>query len=265
MNTSYISAIVILIYIPAILLFWRSCFGEQSLPKKWLTILIVVGWLLQGTALHYLIDSPAGQNLSLTNLSAMVAWIMVAMLVIGNLRSQVNLMFIIILFISALTQALAQWWPSERIFEFSGNMAAVMHVLTSLLAYSFLALAALQAIMVWWLDSRLKTHHTPPHPIIPPLLAMEQLLFQLLRLGYVVLTFSIAIGFIFLENFMASQTYHKLILSIASWVLFSLLLIGHWKNGWRGKQAAKWTLSAFFILALGSFGTWMVTTLILGR
>ncbi len=265
MNTLYLTVIVIALYFPAILLLWRSCFRPQSLANTIANILIVVGWLVQGTALHYMIDSAQGQNLSLTNLAATVSWMMLGLLVIGNLRSQVKLLIMVMLAVGALTQALAQWLPSERLFSLVGNPAAVIHILTSLLAYSFLALAALQAILVWRLDYRLKHLRPPSHPFIPPLMAMEQLLFQLLLLGFIVLSISIAVGFIYLEDYMASQTLHKLVLSIASWMLFSLLLLGHWKFGWRGKQAAKWTLIAFAVLALGSFGTWMVTTLILGR
>ena len=48
---------------------------------------------------------------------------------------------------------------------------------------------------------------------------------------------------------------HKTILSILSWFIFSALLIGRWKYGWRGKTAVRWTISGFAVLALAFFGS----------
>ncbi len=262
MNTDITSAISIILYLTAIVFLWRSCHKPDSKAPLIANILIILGWFLQGAAMHALIKVDNGQNLSITNLTGTVSWLMILLLVISNLRSQVNLMIMLMLAFAAISQFLAQWYPSQILVMESGNTAAVAHVLSSLLAYSFLALAALQASLIWWLDRKLRNHIGKPNPILPPLLAMEKLLFRLIFLGFMVLSISIAIALIYLYEIVLQQSTHKLVLSLAAWMMFSLLLLGHWKLGWRGQQAARWTLIGFLMLALGSFGTWIIYMLI---
>ncbi len=258
MNTDITSAISIIFYVSAIFFLWRSCHKPETNASTIANVLIIVGWIFQGAAMHTLIELENGQNLSITNLSGTVSWLMILLLVITNLRSQVNLMIMFMLAVAAISQLLANWYPSSMLLMKSGQAAAVAHVLSSLLAYSFLALAALQASMVWWLDRKLRSHIGAPNPILPPLLAMEKLLFRLILLGFVVLSISIGIALIYLYEIIWLQSTHKIILSVAAWMMFSLLLLGHWRMGWRGQQAAKWTLIGFAMLALGSFGTWLI-------
>ncbi len=239
MNTDISSALSIIFYVTAIFFLWRSCHKPDSKSSLIANSLIILGWLLQGAAMHSLIEMENGQNLSITNLFGTVAWLMILLLVITNLRSQVQLMIMFMLGFAASSQFLATWIPSANLLMKSGQAAAVAHVLSSLLAYSFLALAALQATMVWWLDRKLRNHIGTPSPILPPLLGMEKLLFQLLILGFIVLSISIAIALIYLNDIIWLQSTHKLVLSIAAWMMFSLLLLGHWRMGWRGQQAAK--------------------------
>jgi len=257
-NTDITSALSIVFYVSAIFFLWRSCHKPESKALLIANVLIITGWLLQGTAMHALIESQNGQNLSFTNLLGTVSWLMIFLLVITNLRSQVNLMIMFMLFTAAASQFLASWYPSAKNLMESGQAAGVAHVLTSLLAYSLLALAALQASLVWWLDRKLRSNIGQPNPILPPLLAMEKLLFRLILLGFIVLSISIGIAVIYLYDIIWLQSTHKIVLSVAAWMMFSLLLLGHWRMGWRGQQAAKWTLVGFSTLALGSFGTWLI-------
>ena len=258
MNTDISSALSIIFYVAAIFFLWRSCHKPNSKITLIANSLIILGWVLQGTAMHSLIELENGQNLSITNLFGTVAWLMILLLVITNLRSQVHLMIMFMLGFAASSQVLATWHPSSSLLMESGQTAAVAHVLSSLLAYSFLALAALQASMVWWLDRKLHSNIGSPSPILPPLLAMEKLLFRLILLGFIVLSISIGIALIYLYDIIWLQSTHKIVLSIAAWMMFSLLLLGHWRLGWRGQQAAKWTLTGFLMLALASFGTWII-------
>jgi ABC-type uncharacterized transport system permease subunit len=38
-------------------------------------------------------------------------------------------------------------------------------------------------------------------------------------------------------------------------VVFAVLLYGHWRYGWRGKKAIRWTLAGFCLLMLAFFGS----------
>ena len=94
---------------------------------------------------------------------------------------------------------------------------------------------------------------------------MEQLLFQLIGTGFVLLSAGLLTGIVFLEDVFAQHLVHKTVLSIAAWSIFGILLWGRWRFGWRGRKAIRWTLSGFGVLILAYFGSKLVLELILDR
>jgi ABC-type uncharacterized transport system permease subunit len=146
------------------------------------------------------------------------------------------------------------------------NWQMSLHILTSIIAFSLLNIAALQAILLALQDQQLKSH--PPKAFIlslPSLQAMESLLFQILATGLFFLTISLISGFIFIEDLFAQHLVHKTVLSLLAWIIFSCLLIGRSLYGWRGKTAIRWTLIGFITLLLAYFGSKLVLELILHR
>ena len=93
---------------------------------------------------------------------------------------------------------------------------------------------------------------------LPPLQTMEHLLFELLWTGLILLSLAIASGFLFLEDMFAQRVAHHTVLSIASWLVFAILLAGRWRLGWRGRTAIRWTLAGFTMLMLAYFGSKLV-------
>ena len=123
-----------------------------------------------------------------------------------------------------------------------------------------------QSVLLWIQDRQLHNRHPGGFVrALPPLQVMESLLFQMIALGFVVLTLSLFSGVLFLENVFAQHLVHKTVLSILSWLMFGVLLWGRWRRGWRGKTAIRWTLGGFFSLMLAYFGTKFVLELILHR
>ena len=88
-------------------------------------------------------------------------------------------------------------------------------------------------------------------------------MFELVWAGFILLSLSIATGFIFIDDFMAQKLSHKTFFSIASWVIYAVLLWGRTALGWRGMQAVKWTLGGFSALMLAYFGSKLVLEVIL--
>ena len=102
---------------------------------------------------------------------------------------------------------------------------------------------------------------------MPPLQTMEELLFQLVAVGFVLLTLTLISGALFSEQLFgrAFVFTHHVVLSMAAWLVFGILLAGHWRRGWRGRSAARWTLAGFALLLLGYFGSRFVLEVLLGR
>lgn len=146
----------------------------------------------------------------------------------------------------------------------SGGNAVLVHVLLSLLAYSVLALATAQALLVALQRKRLAQHR--PVGIIralPPLERTESLLIALLSVGFGFLTLALASGFFYLENMFSQRVAHKTVLSALAWLGYGLLLLGHWRFGWGGRRAVNWTLGASALLMLAYFGSKLVLELVL--
>jgi ABC-type uncharacterized transport system permease subunit len=136
-----------------------------------------------------------------------------------------------------------------------------------MLAYSFLNIAALQAVLVAYQDWQLHTHHSAGRfaRSLPPLQTMEKLLFQLMGVGFALLTVSLVTGFIFLDDLFAQHLAHKTVLSIMAWLVFGTLIAGRSIRGWRGKIAIQMTLAGFVSLMLAYFGSKVVLEWILHR
>ena len=69
----------------------------------------------------------------------------------------------------------------------------------------------------------------------------------------------------FIDNIFAQHLVHKTVLTIVSWLVFSVLLWGHYQLGWRSKTAVRLTLTGFALLVLGYFGSKLVLELVLQR
>ncbi|GAA0575391.1 inner membrane protein YpjD [Halomonas salifodinae] len=131
-----------------------------------------------------------------------------------------------------------------------------LHVVSSALAFAVLAIAAVQAILLGVQNQALRHHHTRGIvQALPPLTTMERVLFELVWAGVTLLTLAILSGFLFLDNLFAQHLAHKTLLSLAAWVIFSILLAGHHWLGWRGLKAVRWTLGGCALLLLAYFGS----------
>jgi ABC-type uncharacterized transport system permease subunit len=140
------------------------------------------------------------------------------------------------------------------------------HIILSILAYSVFSLCALQALVLAAQERELKQRRTRGIlNALPPLQTMEQMLFEMLWIGLVLLTLAIVTGAIYVENLFAQHLVHKTVFSLIAWCIFASLLWGHKKLGWRGHTAVRWTLVGFAALFLAYFGTKLVLELILHR
>jgi ABC-type uncharacterized transport system permease subunit len=100
---------------------------------------------------------------------------------------------------------------------------------------------------------------------LPPLQTMESLMFQMIGVGFALLTLALVTGILFLQDIFAQHLVHKTVLSIMAWCVFALLLWGRWRFGWRGRVAIRWTVGGFIFLMLAYFGSKLVLELILNR
>jgi ABC-type uncharacterized transport system permease subunit len=224
-------------------------------------MILVPVWAAQGYVLHRAIDVYGNQNLSLMNLGVMVGWLMAAWVIASRSWKGFPLLALTVFVANALAQPWVSATVGVRIFSLGQQPVVVTHVFLSLVGYSLLGIAAIHSVAALWQDRRLKMHKAKPTPWLPPLLDTEKRLFRILLAAFAVLTLSYTLAGLYLYDLLSNQPLHKLVLALASWLLTGILLAGHRRLGWRGPQAARWTLTAFALLILSYFGTWLILSL----
>lgn len=148
----------------------------------------------------------------------------------------------------------------------TGKTMLDVHITASLLSYSLLSIAAVTALFIAVLHNLLHRHKGAALiEILPPLVVMENLLFKMIGVGWIILSVSLATGLLFVDNLFAQHLAHKTFLSIISWLVFGLLLLGRWRYGWRGMRVVRLCLIGMAILLLAYFGSKAVLELVLDR
>lgn len=241
-----------------------SASNTVTLSKKQIILIGFAALFLHSLALHNSMVTTLGINLGFYNAISMVSIFIGLFTLVATWRHPVEILAVAFLPIAAATLLFDNFSPTIHLLDPGSSNALIFHILTSMIAYSILAMAALQAVLLSIQNKFLHAHQ--PGGIIrlmPPLRYMEVLLFELIAVGFMVLTISLGSGLIFLENMFEQHLAHKTILSIIAWFVFLTLLLGHWKLGWRGRTAIRWTLGGFASLMLAYFGSKFVLEIIL--
>ncbi|WP_024328446.1 inner membrane protein YpjD [Thioalkalivibrio sp. ALR17-21] len=225
-------------------------------------------WLLALVA-HVVALVPAvvtgtGWNLCLGNALSASMWLVAALLWVTALRHPLASLGMVVLPLTLLAALTALLCDGDARYATSAGIA--VHVLFSALGWAFLALSTAQAAVMTAQHRALHDHHTRGIVrYLPPLFSMELWLFRMIFIGWLFLGLSLLSGFIFVDDLFAQDLVHKSVLSILAWLIFSVLLLGRWRLGWRGSRALAWTTGGFVALVLAYFGTKLVLEVILGR
>ena len=205
-------------------------------------------------------------NFSLLSAASMVSALVVLLLLLASLTKPVEKLGIAIFPLAAIMLGLDICFPEKLRSLQTYNWEMGTHILSSVIAFSLLNIAALQAILLAIQEHQLKNHQPKKFILrLPALQTMESLLFQMIAMGLVFLSVSLISGIVFIEDLFAQHLVHKTVLSIIAWLIFSALLLGRWRYGWRGKIAIRWTIAGFVLLLLAYFGSKLVLEIILHR
>jgi ABC-type uncharacterized transport system permease subunit len=200
---------------------------------------------------------------------SVMLWLAIALYWIESFYARMDGLQVLGLPAAAVAAMLPALFSEAHVLTNAGSMAFRLHFLTAMLAYSLFTLAAFHALLMAAAEKSL--HHggriSPLLAGLPPLLTMEKLLFRLIHVAFILLTFTLVSGGFFSETlFGKALTFnHKTVFAILSWLIFAALLAGrHWR-GWRGRVALRWTLAGFGVLLLAYVGSRFVLEVILAR
>jgi ABC-type uncharacterized transport system permease subunit len=262
MNFTLLGSIASLAYMGSSLLIFREV--RKKAGNKYA---LYLAWV--AVALHTIYNVEnliqyGNINFRFFSTASLVSLLVALMLLIAAIGKPVEKLGIALFPLAAIMLACNMLFPdnSQSIQTYDWKMHT--HILSSIIAFSLLNIAAFQAILLAIQDHQLRKHN-PKWLIqsLPPLQTMESLLFQMIMMGMAFLSVSLISGAIFVDDLFAQHLGHKTILSILAWIIFGGLLTGRALYGWRGQTAIRWTLIGFAALLLAYFGSKLVYEFIL--
>lgn len=167
--------------------------------------------------------------------------------------------------LAALLAAGTGSMPDPREIAASGWPLA-LHVVLAMGSAGMFAIAAMLVVLLALQDSALRGGRAGGWlATLPPVESLERALFSVIATGEAALTVAILAGLLFVTNLFAQHLVHKTVLALIAWAIFACLLFGHWRFGWRGRTAARYTIAGFVVLAVAYFGSKFVLEILLGR
>ncbi len=209
----------------------------------------------------------SGLNLSLTGAASLVAWVVACLYLLGSWWRPIDNLGVIVMPLAALA-IFAEWLHPTPVTIVLTSRAQAIHIIVALVAYSLLCLATVQSILLLLQESKLRHKQAGGFlRALPSMQTMEEIMFQMIALGFLLLTVTLVSGVFFSERVFGTpfKLTHHIVLAALGWVVYAWLLIGRWRFGWRGRTAVYWTMGGFALLLLGYFGTKFVLEVILHR
>ena len=142
-----------------------------------------------------------------------------------------------------------------------------LHLVLGVASYGLFAVAVVHAWLMTRAEREIRQAAQPQAGV--PLLTLERLTFRFVGAGFVLLSATLAAGFLFTEALYgqgrAWKWDHKTVFSVLSWIAFALLLLGRARFGLRGKRAVQAIYVGSLLLLLAYVGSRFVLEVILRR
>lgn len=239
-------------------------FREQG-PNKMITLVTaVIAIALHSIILKNTILIDPGQNMSMLNVASLVGWLISLTMFLASFKMPNTILLPVVYSFTGILILLSHAMPGAHVMQVSIQPTLLVHVSLALFAYACLGIAFLYALQLFYINLRLKEKNASLlHSSLPPLMAVEHILFKLLLVGTVLLTLSLISGFLFLDNMFAKEQAHKTVLSLIAWAIYTTIVFGHAKFGWRGKPVITSTIIGSVLLTLAYFGSRFVREVLL--
>ncbi|MEP6608716.1 MAG: cytochrome c biogenesis protein CcsA [Burkholderiaceae bacterium] len=260
-----------------VLVAWREWAGLRATmqrPPLWLGATLAVALILHGSLLLHGMYRDGELRFGFAHALSATLWITALIVCVEAVFSASRGMFLLVLPLAALASFLPVLFPGATVGSASASPLFQLHLLLAILAYSLLTIAAIHALLMATMERRLHGEAVvSPGRLafvidrLPPLLAMEGVLFRLITVGFLLLTATLVSGIFFSEELFGRPLRfdHKTVFAVAAWVVFGGLLLGRLGFGWRGRTALRWTLTGFAMLLLAYVGSHFVLEVLLRR
>ncbi len=261
-----IAIILFLLYSLSAWVMLRSVKNPRLEPIAWILILIAI--IGHSDAIMHMMRLNARFSIGLLEAMSLLGWTLAVLACLVSIDRHNRVLGAILMLSAAVGAAVGTGLggAGRSYAEATAGWELTAHILLSMGAAALLFAAAVTAILLVILDRRLRTRRIADlSSALPPLDALEKIMFRLVAAGFGLLTLALITGFVFVTNLFTQNLVQKTVLSLIAWLIFGVLLIGRLRFGWRGRSAVRWTLSGFGILAVAYFGVKFVLEYLFGR
>jgi ABC-type uncharacterized transport system permease subunit len=261
-----LATILFLLYAASAWAILRSVKQPRLEPVAWILILVAI--IGHSDAIMLMMRTNGRFSIGLLEATSLLGWTLAVLACLISIDKHNRVLGAILMLSAAVGAAVGTGLGQvgRSYVEATVGWELTAHILLSMAAAALLFAAAVTAILLVFLDRRLRTRRIAALPsALPPLDALEKIMFRLIAAGFGLLTLALITGFVFVTNLFTQNLVQKTVLSLIAWLLFGVLLIGRLRFGWRGRSAVRWTLWGFGILAVAYFGVKFVLEYLFGR
>jgi hypothetical protein len=224
---------------------------------------------LHGLGLFFALFTPLpeGVRFGFAPALSVTAWLMLTFYVLEQhwfpkLRSRWTLSGL-----GAAVVLLAAFFPGAPLHT-AASPWLPLHLALGVASYGLFAAAMVHAWLMMRAEKSMRTASAET-AVGLPLLTLERLTFRFVKAGFVLLTATLAAGWLFGDSLYGAKAAwrwdHKTVFSLLSWVTFAVLLVGRSRFGWRGRKAVRVLYAGTGLLLLGYAGSRFVLEVVLGR
>ena len=269
-----------LLYLAIGALSWVRLRSDASSDRAfgWVSALMLVALTGHAVTLGYSVFGIGGLRFGFAHALSATMLITGAFLWVEGFFVPLRGLYLLVAPIGAATVLLPAFFHGASLAAEGSSLALRLHLAVAILSYSLLTVAALHALLMASVDHYLHQPSADPgrglarlFARLPPLLALETLLFRQIAVGFVLLSATLASGAVFSEELFGRPllfdhtTAHKMVFALLAWSVFGGLLTGRAAFGWRGRTALRWTFTGFVMLVLAYIGSRFVVEVVLQR
>jgi len=252
--------------------FWNTRWRETDKPhialpmQPWERAAITGALLVHGTGLYLELFGYGGMRFSFSLALSLMLWLAVLIHLLESFHARMDGLQPMVMPLAAICAFLPALFADAHELTHARALGFKLHFLAAMLAYSLFTLAALHAVFIGFAERQLhRRAMTRGLGSLPPILTMEAILFHMIAVAFVLLTFALGSGLFFSEEIFgqAFAFDHKTIFAFASWGIFAALLVGRHFYGWRGRLTLRWTLIGFGMLLLAYIGSRFVADVLI--
>lgn len=242
-----------------------AALARRHMAPDMLRLMLFAGWVLHGLALgEGLLGEPP--RFGFAPALSTTVWLVLAVYAIeSRLLPQLQAQWALA-GLGAFAVALAQIFPGSS-YTHAASIWLPLHWALGIASYGLFAAAVVHGWLMQRSERAMRLAEQNTAGV--PLMTLERLTFRFVEAGFVLLSATLLVGWLFAEQLygpgLAWKWNHKTIFSVMAWLTFAGLLIGRARMGLRGLKAVRVLYLGTGLLLLGYAGSQFVLEVVLKR